>query len=146
MDRAKCKMIEAEAVEALQVLLGEKHGVKVSFKGGQIGGGFCVLKFEFAEVAKDGTVETKEATAYKLWASLHGLPADGIGKAFAFRGKQYKVVGLKPGCKYNIVAERDDGKRFCFEARSAFPGLDPVKAAEDEWAIERRIAHAEAQD
>jgi len=140
VDKTKCRQIESEAVEALQVLLGEKYGVKVSFKGGQIGGGFCALKFEFAEVKADGSVTTKEATNYKLYASGYGLPADGMGKTFLFRGRQYKVIGMKPGCKYNILGQRQpDGKVFCFQDRTAFPGSrkplfgsQPVRPAPDE--------------
>lgn len=154
MDRTKCRQIENEAVEALQVLLGEKYGVKVSFKGGQIGGGFCVLKVEFAEVKTDGSVETKEASNYKLNASLYGLPADGMGKTFHFRSRTYKVVGLKPGCKYNILAERQpDGKRFCFQDRTAFPSLRKplfgsrhapgLDSEADDNDAEREIAEAE---
>jgi hypothetical protein len=147
VERAKCRLIENESVEALQTLLGDKFGVKVSFKGGQIGGGFCVLRFEFAEVKKDGSVESREASAYKQYASMYGLPADGIGKAFQFRGKQYKVAGMKPGCKYSILAERQpDGKRFCFEARTAFPSLKLSSSELDDMEIERRIAKAEGQD
>jgi hypothetical protein len=124
VERATCRLIEDESVKALQALLGDRLGVKVSFKGGQIGPGSCVLKFEFAEVNKDGSVETREATEYKLCAKLYGLPVDGLGRVFGFRGRNYKVVGLKPRGKYSILAERlPDGKRFKFEPHTAFPSL-----------------------
>jgi hypothetical protein len=58
----------------------------------------------------------------------NGAPEDGLGKAFVFRGEQYKVTGYKPGCKYNVTAERvRDGRGFKFEAISAFKDCESAK-------------------
>lgn len=122
MDRNKCRLIEEAALEAMKVLLEDKFGVKVAYKGGRFDEGMAQLRFEFAEVKGDGSVATQYAEDYKRMASLYGLPADGMGKEFVFRGKSYKVVGLKPRSKYSIVGERQsDGKQFKFEPRTAFP-------------------------
>lgn len=157
MDRNRCRQIEDSALKAMKGI--EKElGIKITFKGGQIGSSFCVLKYEFAEVKADGSVETREATNYKLYAKSYGLPEDGMGKTFMFRGRQYKVAGMKPGCKYNIIGVRQpDGKTFCFQDRTAFPGSrkplfgsQPVPPApgedDDDDDVERRIAEVEGQD
>ena len=139
MDRSKCKLIEDEALDALKVLIEEKFGVKVSFKGGRFDNGMAQLKFEFAEVKADGSVSSQEAEDYKRLASLCGLPADGMGKEFVFRGSSYKVVGMKPRSKYSILAERQpDGKRFKFEPRTAFGPSCLRSPFEDEEAAVNR--------
>lgn len=119
MDRSRCKTLTDAVLNALKGVE-EEFNVKVSYRGGNYGSSNCQLKFEFAEVGEDGEVKTRAAEAWKL-AVLDGLPEGGLGSLFSFRGRLYKVTGYKPGCKYNITAERQPDKRgFKFEAAAAF--------------------------
>jgi hypothetical protein len=121
MDRDKCRLMGEVALDVLKGLE-KQFGVKAAYRGGSYGTSNCRLKFEFAEITKDGVAQTQAAENWKL-AVMAGLPKDGLGKVFEFRGKQYKVVGYKPGCKFNIVADRmSDGKGFKFQSSAAFKG------------------------
>jgi hypothetical protein len=125
MDRDKCKLLSAAALAALEGVE-RQFGVKAAYRGGSYGTGNCRLRFEFAEITKDGMAQTAAAEAWQL-AVMHGLPKDGLGKVFEFRGKQYKVTGYKPGCKFNIVADRvSDGKGFKFQSSAAFKACPPA--------------------
>jgi len=115
MDRSKCKQIADAVLKAVKDIE-STFNVKASYSTGRYGDTSCQLKFEFADVAAD----TRAAKAWEL-AVLDGLPADGLGKVFTFRGTEYKVTGYKPNCKYNIIAERvHDGRGFKFEALAVF--------------------------
>ncbi len=101
----------------------EKEGIKATYKSGTIHDGFCSLKFEFAEMGKDGAVTSKEAEEYKYSAHMLGLPKDGLGKEFSAGGKTYVVRGLLPRSRNCILAARKaDGKLFKFSPTVAFPG------------------------
>jgi len=145
MDRSKCKQIADAVLKAVKDIE-STFNVKASYSTGRYGDTSCQLKFEFADVAADGMAQegqylvcqgpnhtgchriidgpqegdTRAAKAWEL-AVLDGLPADGLGKVFTFRGTEYKVTGYKPNCKYNIIAERvHDGRGFKFEALAVF--------------------------
>lgn len=127
MDRQKCKLITEAVEEAIRAAgIEEKFGVKASYGGGNYSPASTILKFKFEELASDGSNKAAQED-WKL-AVLMGMPEDGLGKEFAFRGQRFKVVGFKSRAKYNVCAERlPDGKIFRFEARTPFPDCEAAK-------------------
>lgn len=147
MDREKCRIISEAALKALKSLE-EQFKVKISPARGTFSSGNCVLKFEFAEVDASGVAKTRKADNW-IYAVMMGLPKDGIGKEFKFRGHSYKVSGFRPRAKHSIIAARQpDGKEFCFQPSLAFPdckkpyGYGIGNMDEDEAGM----AEAEGQD
>ena len=123
MNRQKTKLVMDAALSLLKPLE-QQFGVKVNYKGGSFDNDLCRLKFEFAEVQKDGTVLSDDAKAYLELATLYGLPKDGLGKEFSCSGKKYVVCGFRPRSRQSIVASRPDGKKFKFAPHIAFgPGV-----------------------
>jgi len=152
MDRTKCRLVSDAALKALKTIE-EQFKVKVSPARGSFSNSNCVLKFEFAEMSSDGQAMTRKADNWR-YAEMMGLPKDGIGKEFKFRGRTYKVTGFRPRAKYSIIAARQpDGKDFCFQPRQAFrdysEGWRPLSSAggfQDEDSTEAAIAATEGQD
>lgn len=121
MDNQRARRVIDLATNLLKGL--EKEGIKATYKSGSIHDGFCSLKFEFAEMGKDGSVASREAEEYKFSAHMFGLPEDGLGKEFTAGGKTYVVRGLLPRSRNCILAARKpDGKLFKFSPVVAFPG------------------------
>jgi hypothetical protein len=149
MNRQKTSLVMAAASKALKPLE-EQFGVKVSYKGGRFDGDLCRLKFEFAEVRKDGTVLSEDAKAYMELATLYGLPKDGLGKEFSCSGKTYVVCGFRPRSRQSVIgARKPDGKKFKFSPSIAFGmnvGLKAMEASMTDRDFEEdRINRAEAR-
>jgi hypothetical protein len=140
MNRDMARAIERQALELLAPM--ETGGqLKIAAKGGSIGTTFVTLKFEFAEVGKDGVAEPREAADFKALARFHGLSADDLGKPFVSRGEHYEIVGLKPKShKFPILGRHCDGKVYKFPAESVKQGLDSATAATRPTSTTRRHA------
>lgn len=62
-------------------------------------------------IAADGTLVSKEHTAFLQYCNIYGLKPDDLGRTFMWGGKTYKLVGLKPGNRYPFLAECG-GRRY----------------------------------
>jgi hypothetical protein len=49
---------------------------------------------------------------YLEFAEFRGLPKDGLGKTFRNGRHVYKISGLKPHHKFEVVTTREDGQRY----------------------------------
>lgn len=120
MDRQRVRLIQEWVVETLkQAGMETKFGVKLQPNGSRYGSTYANIKLEVSEVGKDGVVQTRDAESWKMCAKFMGLPEDGLGKTFEFKGNIYRVSGLNPKArvKYNVSADRvSDGKTFRFQA------------------------------
>jgi len=152
MDKQRARHVIDAATKLLKAL--EQEGIKATYKSGSIHDGFCSLKFEFAEMKKDGSVVSKEAEDYKFQSYMFGLPEDGLGKEFTSGGKTYVVRGLLPRSRNCILAARkSDGKLFKFSPTVAFGPLTGLRVKEarqtnrdfNEDLMEDDINRAEAE-
>lgn len=129
MTRERVKLL-AEDVEAAVQEVAERWGLSVKYGGGNYAPTSAVLKFEFAVVAADGRVLSREAMDWAVHAPRFGLPKDGVGKQFATHNGVYQIEGWKPAnTKYPILAKRTDGKQFKF----------------DVWTVKRALARQEEE-
>jgi hypothetical protein len=148
MDKNRARHVIDAATKLLKAL--EQEGIKATYKSGTVFADFCSLKFEFAEMKKDGSVSSKEAKEYELNHDLFGLPKDGLGKEFTSGRKTYVVRGLLPRSRHCILAARKpDGKLFKFSPSIAFGmnvGLKAMEASMTDRDFEEdRINRAEAE-
>jgi len=106
-----------DKIQAALDTLSKELGCQIKVGGASFArdGSNCTFKLECATVSADGTVETKEVTAFREMASSYGLSPDDLGKAFFNAGEKFTISGLKPKAnKYPILAVRSDGAEFKF--------------------------------
>jgi len=98
-----------DKIQAALDTLSKELGCQIKVGGASFArdGSNCTFKLECATVSADGTVETKEVTAFREMASSYGLSPDDLGKAFFNAGEKFTISGLKPKAnKYPILAVR----------------------------------------
>lgn len=127
-DRATCRLVSQKIEAALQPLA-EELGVAIRSKGGSYSGGHYTLKVEVAAVGEDGSVQTKEADAFKSLATLYGFTPEDLGREFKMGSKSYKIAGLRTKApRRPILGESESGKMFCFAAADVKLFLSREKA------------------
>lgn len=100
-------------LEAALTELGEKYGVKITAGSAKENGGNVEMKINCSEIKADGSVETKEAADFKLYAPIYGLSADDLKKEIVYAGKKYEIVGAKPRShKFPILAKNLADKKL----------------------------------
>lgn len=115
MDRQTTKRLAEASTKALEAVAAE-FGVRVKYKSGRYGSSTADLKFEFAEVSEDGTVQSRETEAFTRLAEVYGLHPNDLGRQFKVRQNVYRITGLNTRArKMPIQAERcSDGRGFKF--------------------------------
>jgi len=114
IDREACRHIR-QLLDALMPQLEASTGLKIKVGSARFTPENVTFKLEMATVAKDGTVESKEARAFKLHAKSYHLDPEDFGKTFESRGHKYTICGLASrSYKFPILAKRNDGKVFKF--------------------------------
>jgi hypothetical protein len=84
----------------------KKYGLEItSTRGGSLTDGISTFRLQ---AIVPGVAEAN----YSEYAESLGLPKDGLGKSFRQRRHTYKITGLKPGCTYEVVTTREDGRRY----------------------------------
>lgn len=98
--------------------LAKKHGLKIMPRGGRLGETSMILKFELAQIAGNGEVQTTHSTDFKKLAKLYGLRPTDLGRKFVVSGVSYQLSGLHAGnSKYPILGvNKQSGKTFKFPA------------------------------
>lgn len=101
-------------LEAALAELGEKYGVKITAGSAKANGTNMEMKINCSEIASDGSIETKEAADFKLYAGIFGLSVDDLNKEIIYGGKRYQITGAKPRShKFPILAKNlGDGKIY----------------------------------
>jgi len=117
INREACKILRDVMNEALQEVA-EKMGVKIEVGNASFTSSNITFKVSVATTNDDGTVNSKEAEAFKTYAFRWGLSPDDLNKTFVSGGKTYKITGASPrASRFPILAERvPDGKGFKFPA------------------------------
>ena len=152
MNRDIAKAIETRMITLLSPM--EKElGVKVTAKGGTIGDTYVTLKFEVAEVKKDGVAETREAQDFKRMARYYGLSAKMLNLPFRNGSDTFQVIGLKPKSrKWPVLAKNvRTGKIYKFQTTQVKAGWigelpEGIVNAYDDAELERQIAQMEGDD
>lgn len=118
IERQQIKSIRDRFLEAVRPIA-EEMGVAVTpgmCKYGPTG----EIRLQISPINEDGTVETKEAQAFKQYARLEGLNPTDLGRTFRSQGKTFEIIGFKPrATKRPILCRcREDRKNYVFESRA----------------------------
>lgn len=57
------------------------------------------------------------------YMKYYGFTEDDYQKEFISNGKQYSIIGFKPGNKYDVIAKRYDGKQFAMVSSGVLKAL-----------------------
>lgn len=57
------------------------------------------------------------------YMQYYGFTQDDYKKEFEVKGRKYSLVGFKPGNKYDVIAQRDDGKQFAMVSGGVIKAL-----------------------
>lgn len=91
--------------------LGKKYGVTLSAGNISYDSNTFNIKVEGKRTDVDVAKEKYlEALTYMKYL---GFTEDDYQKWFYNNGKMYKIIGFKPGNKYDVIAERSDGNQYC---------------------------------
>lgn len=111
-DRIMLKPFAEEARHLLETLA-KKHGIQVSYSGGNFTDSNFQCKFDFKIITDSGA-----PADFDVKASLIGKPNIKYGRIFNLGGEMYRVIDIRTSRpKYPIVAERiSDLKRVALTA------------------------------
>lgn len=112
----------SEQIAAKLSELGDELGVSFTLRGGSYTATSYTPKIEVAIVAADGTVGSREADAFKLFAAMYGLSPNDLGRTFRSGSHEYKITGWRQRAATRPVLATRDGKEY------AFP-VDAIKMA-----------------
>lgn len=92
----------------------DKHNLQISLGSASFTSENATFKLELATKAKDGSVNTKKAEDFKLYASMYGLSPDDLDREFNWGGNVYRLIGLSPRAnKFPLIVERiSNGKSY----------------------------------
>ena len=112
--------------------LAEKHCL--SFEGTRIRWSDEVMKVT-AKI--EAISESGEPADFARYSDMFGLPPNSYGATFWSRGQLFPICGLNPrGRKYPIIAKKDDGSRYKFNAEEVIRKLEQEankKAKREDW-------------
>jgi len=117
IDRPTCRLLRERINESLQTLADEL-GVEIEAGNASYSGANATFKLLISTKNTDGTVNSKEAENFKVYAYRWGLSPDDLYKTFDSKGETYKITGASPrASRYPILAERvSDSREFKFPA------------------------------
>jgi hypothetical protein len=118
--KATLQALRSEIQAALDAV-GTKHGVKLTYGNTRFDGDGLTYtaKLSGAIVASDGSVASKEAQDFKLYAHKYGLKPEHLGAKFKHDGPDdYEILGLKTKARgYPILAKNlTTGRTYKFTA------------------------------
>lgn len=86
--------------------------------------GLATFKLEAFEILDDGTVQSREAINFTNYCEGFGFSPEDLNRTFQMRGTEYKLIGLKPGCRLAAIVLRD-GKTYKADAAQVARILHP---------------------
>jgi hypothetical protein len=115
IDKPTLKVLRPEIDAALKAVA-EKYGIAIKAGNASFTENTAVFKLEVSLIGENGKALTQDVDRFTQYAELIGLKPDDLGKEFKYGGNTFKVWGLKTNIdgKHPVIAERADGKRFCF--------------------------------
>ena len=114
IDRELLRDLRDDLNEAIKAV-GAKHGVVLTMGNASFAGNNATMKMDIAGIV-GGEVITKQVRDFQSYERIHGLSKDDLGRTFMYGGTSYKVTGFNPRKRLGLLAERQDGKVFCFPA------------------------------
>ena len=94
---------------------------KVTVKAGKITYDDLSMKLQLQVDRADVDVQKENFKENVRWMS--GLTEDDYLAQVTIDGKNYTITGLKPGNKYSVVLEREDGKSYAFTHSTVMQAL-----------------------
>ena len=126
MNRTKAKIVTKDINEAL-VSVGRKHNLVLTVDGGTTYSSDSIsMRIKGYEPDDTGTIETDEMKEFKFLSKLYGLKPDDLGREFEYKGRQYKITGLKARRKkFPIsVVETETNRMWKFPASIVTKALE----------------------
>lgn len=119
IDARACEVLRASMESALAAVKAE-HGVEVKVGRATYdrGGSFANFKVEIA-VVRDGNVETKEAVAFKKFASMDGFSPDDLGKEIRLNGQSFTIHGMNARATKKPILIKEIGSDRIYVATSS---------------------------
>lgn len=100
----------AQEAKLALAALAAKHGVTLTYRGGEFSPDSFEFKFQAVVASTDGAPVGPEANAFKQLAPLYGLQASDLGRVVRLDGVDMRIVGLRPrASKRPILLERIAG-------------------------------------
>jgi hypothetical protein len=123
LTKSKLNQIRIDMDKALAEVA-KKHGLQFELGGINFSSDNFRMKLEANTVKADGSVETKEAKAFKMKAAQYGLKPDMLGKTFiASCGTKLTITGLNTRAYANpINAVGANGKSYKMPVRTVTSG------------------------
>lgn len=121
MNQDNVELLLEECRKALEPVA-QKFGLDLQRKNCTFKEKECPVPFlmKATSVDKYGNVLSQEVVDFQDRAILYGLKKEDLGRTFEKRGKQFKIVGLRPrNHKYPIICEATKtGKKYKFPAET----------------------------
>ena len=123
LTKSKLKQIRIDMDKALAEVA-KKHGLQFELGNISFSSDNFRMKIEANTVKADGSVETKEAKAFKQKAAQFGLKPEMLGKTFITAcGTELTITGLNTRAHANpINAVGANGKSYKMPARTVISG------------------------
>ncbi|MCG7840519.1 MAG: hypothetical protein MIO87_01265 [Methanomassiliicoccales archaeon] len=120
--REWCRTLSAEAQKVLADHFGDRASVERS--NARYTDNDFTLKFTFGRPAADGNIVSAAAQNFERYAKMRGFEPTDLGATFSARGRHFTITGWNNRARVMPVqAERDDGKRFKFAAKTVLHAL-----------------------
>jgi len=111
IDRSVCRLLR-ERLDISLKALAEELGVEIEAGNASFNGSNATFKLKISTKNNDGTVNSKEAEDFKMYAFRWGLKPEDLNKEVIINGETYRISGAKPrSSKYPILAEQLTGSR-----------------------------------
>lgn len=110
-----CNQIRDELNKVLPDI-GKKLGISLKMGNGSYTHSTATLKVEAAVLTPDGEAQTKEAIAFKQFATSYGLKPTDLGREFSTMTGTYKIVGLATRSWKMPILATQNGKMYKFPA------------------------------
>lgn len=101
--------------------LAEKYGITLTPQNITYDNTSFTIKVE----GKRNDVDVDKARFVEMltYMRYHGFTEDDYKREFTAKGRRYSIVGFKPGNKYDVITQRDDGKQFAMQSTGVMMAL-----------------------
>lgn len=112
LDRQNLQLLRSE-IDGVLKSIGDKYGLVFKTGNASFTANNANFKLECATTGDNGSVHSKDAETFKLYANIYGLKESDLGRKVTLQGSEYVIVGLKPRSVHPIIAARvSDAKLF----------------------------------
>lgn len=105
--------------------LGKKYNLSIKAENITYNDSSFTLKVKAVRTDIDG--EKEEFMRGLRIMKFEGFTEDDFKKEVVLRGKKYKILGFKPGRKYDVLTEREDGEKYYYVSRDILKALGRIE-------------------